>query len=154
MTRRSSLLCFSLLLQIMLTAQTLQWTMLRDNTLRALEATISRSSGIVGLAAVDLPSGETFGVNDTLVFSQGSAIKIPVLMEVFKQAREGRFRLSDRKPVPQRPYVLTVMANYLGDDDASGTIRDISRTLFGYFWRKGFATPFGTYADPAPKEHK
>jgi beta-lactamase class A len=305
MRRRFTLFTLLLLLHPMVFAQTAQWTMLRDNTLHALQSAVSRSSGIVGLTAIDLTSGEAFGINDTLIFSQGSAIKIPILMEVFKQAREGRFRLTDRKPVPrsimvggsgvlqylgdgtsemsirdlsilmvvlsdntatnmlidlvgmeninrtlrslglrqtgvhrrmidqvasargnenlstpaeaaaimkmlydgkfidratsseimdillfgksgaisrgvpdsirvafkpgeiagvstewavvylpQRPYVVTVMGNYLADDDAAGTIKEISHTLFNYFWRKGFATPFGTYVDPALRDHK
>jgi len=305
MTRRFTLFLLLFLLHPVVFAQTAQWSMLRDNTLHTLQAAVSRSSGIVGLAAIDLTSGETFGINDTLVFSQGSAIKIPILMEVFKQARVGRFHLTDRKPVPhsvmvggsgvlqylgdgtsamsirdlsvlmivlsdntatnmlidlvgmeninrtlrslgllqtvvhrrmidqaasargnenlstpaeaaaimkilydgkfidratsaeimeillfgksggisrgvpdsirvafkpggiagvstewavvylpQRPYVVTVMGNYLADEDAAGTIREISRTLFSYFWRRGFATSFGTYVDPALKESK
>jgi len=65
-----------------------------------VEARLSRIAvdgpGVVAVAAVDLTSGERFGLNDELASAQGSAIKIPILMEVFKQAHQGALRLEDR----------------------------------------------------------
>jgi beta-lactamase class A len=49
--------------------------------------------------AIDLTSGETIGINSDIVFTQASAIKIPILMEVYKQAHEKKFALSDLKPL-------------------------------------------------------
>ena len=41
-----------------------------------LESIAKSTNGVVGIAALDLTSGDRFGVNDSLVFPQGSAIKI------------------------------------------------------------------------------
>ena len=48
---------------------------------------------------IDLTSGETIGINSDGVFTQASAIKIPILMEVYKQAHEKKFALTDIKPL-------------------------------------------------------
>jgi beta-lactamase class A len=56
---------------------------------------VQNSSAITGFMVVDLISGDKISINPNLRFPQASAIKIPVLMEVFKQAKEGRFSLSD-----------------------------------------------------------
>jgi beta-lactamase class A len=55
--------------------------------------------GVVGAQVVDLTTGERIGVNDTLVFPQGSAIKIPVLIELFRQDAAGQLRLTTRVPL-------------------------------------------------------
>lgn len=44
--------------------------------------------GVAGVHALDLSSGERWGVNDELVFPQASAIKVPVLLELFRRAGE------------------------------------------------------------------
>lgn len=64
-----------------------------------LERISQRTAGVVGLAVLDLSSGQRFGVNDGLVFPQGSAIKIPILIELFHRADRGDLRLTDRMPV-------------------------------------------------------
>jgi beta-lactamase class A len=51
--------------------------------------------GVVGVAFIDLATGESFGVNGDLVFTQASAIKIPILVELLKQSGAGRFSLDD-----------------------------------------------------------
>lgn len=55
--------------------------------------------GVMGVAVVDLSTGERFGVNDTLVFPQGSSIKVPILIELYLQAEAGRLQLDERVPV-------------------------------------------------------
>lgn len=72
---------------------------LRARTLEAIERAAASAQGILGVTVIDLTSGDTFGVGQDIAFPQASAIKIPVLMEVFKQAHEGRFNLTDRLPV-------------------------------------------------------
>jgi beta-lactamase class A len=78
-----------------LIAQTDPWTLLSTKTEKTLREITEQARGIVGVVAVDLTSGEHFGVNTDLLFPQASAIKVPVLMEVFKQANEGKLRLAD-----------------------------------------------------------
>jgi beta-lactamase class A len=55
--------------------------------------------GVMGLAAKDLASGETFTVNPDMVFPQASSIKIPVLLELFRQAQAGALKLDERVEV-------------------------------------------------------
>lgn len=52
--------------------------------------------GILGLEVLDLTNGDRFGVNADLVFPQASAIKIPILVELFRQASEGRLRVEEQ----------------------------------------------------------
>jgi len=64
-----------------------------------LKEIISSSPFLTGFMAIDLTSGETLGINSDMVFTQASAIKIPILMEVYKQAHEKKFLLTDIKPL-------------------------------------------------------
>lgn len=72
---------------------------LRSKTEKELAAIVDASSAVVGLAALDLTTGETLTVNEQKIFPQASAIKIPILMEVFKQAHQRKLSLSDKKEV-------------------------------------------------------
>ncbi len=80
-------------------AQTTPKELLRSKTEAQIREIAARSTGLLGLAAVDLTSGERFEVNPNAVFPQGSAIKIPILMEVYQQAEQGRFKLHDQLPL-------------------------------------------------------
>ena len=57
--------------------------------------------GVVGAQVIDLATGDRIGVNDTLTFPQGSAIKIPLLIELYRQDAVGQLKLSTRVPVRQ-----------------------------------------------------
>jgi beta-lactamase class A len=50
-------------------------------------------SGIVGLAARNLDTGQVLRYRADETFLPASTVKLPVLYEVLRQAREGRFRL-------------------------------------------------------------
>lgn len=73
--------------------------MLKQKTGQQLREIFNSSPAISGLVAVDLTSGEKISWNPDVQFPQASSIKIPILMEVFKQAHEGKFSLSDPLPV-------------------------------------------------------
>lgn len=51
----------------------------------ALTAETEAFTGVAGWTIVDLTSGDAFEHNASLVFPQGSAIKIPVLLELFRR---------------------------------------------------------------------
>jgi beta-lactamase class A len=51
-----------------------------------LETLVREHDGVAGVHAVDLTDGRRFAVRDTLTFPQASAIKIPVLLELFRRA--------------------------------------------------------------------
>ena len=67
---------------------------LRAKTDQRLQSIVSAWNGIVGYAAIDLTSGASFTFNDSVLFPQASAIKIPILMEVYRQAAEGAIDLN------------------------------------------------------------
>jgi beta-lactamase class A len=94
-----------LLLPVSIFAQQENWKLVRDKTEARLRQIVDGTRGAMGLSVLDLTSGERFSINENLVFPQGSAIKIPILMEVYKQANEGKFKLTDLLWVDKRHQV-------------------------------------------------
>ena len=82
-----------------LLAQSPHRQQLADKFQAELQRLADAEAGVAGISVVDLASGQRFGVNDQLVFPQGSAIKIPILIELFHRADRGDLRLTDRVPV-------------------------------------------------------
>jgi beta-lactamase class A len=56
---------------------------------------LSAQKGIFAVAFKDLATGKEIMINDHVVFHAASTMKTPVLIEVYKQAAEGKFSLSD-----------------------------------------------------------
>ncbi|GAB2531798.1 serine hydrolase [Rufibacter soli] len=73
--------------------------LLRQKTEREIQAILEKAPGIVGLVAIDLTSGEAFRFNQEVVFPQASAIKVPILLEVYKQAQAGKFNLTEERQI-------------------------------------------------------
>ncbi len=75
----------------------------REQLAAKLRADLQRlatgAPGVVGISVVDLSSGQRFAVNEGLVFPQGSAIKIPILIELYRRVDVGELKLTDRLPV-------------------------------------------------------
>jgi len=63
---------------------------------KALEAEIAGFGAEVSLAFKDLQTGETLFIREKDMVHAASTMKVPVLIEVFKQAEDGKFRLDDR----------------------------------------------------------
>jgi len=61
----------------------------------AIEERIARHQGVVGLAIIDLATGDTLSIRGDEPFPTASVIKVPVLVEVFHQVENGRLRLDD-----------------------------------------------------------
>jgi beta-lactamase class A len=82
--------------------------------------------GVLGLAIVDLTSGEKWSVEGDTVFPQASAIKLPILMETIRQAHAGELDLSEAVTIAKRDHVSGsgILAE-LGD----GTVRMSHRDL-------------------------
>ena len=70
---------------------------LKQKTEKELQDILGQSPSLIGLVAIDLTSDESIGINKDIQFAQASAIKIPILMEVYKQANEKKFALTDLK---------------------------------------------------------
>lgn len=63
---------------------------------RELEAEIQASGADVGLAFKDLETGKSVSIREKEMMHAASTMKVPVMIEVFKQAEGGKFRLGDR----------------------------------------------------------
>ena len=60
-----------------------------------IEQEFSKQEGVFAVAFKDLSTGKELLMNDTVTFHAASTMKTPVLVEVYKQAAEGKFSLSD-----------------------------------------------------------
>jgi beta-lactamase class A len=65
--------------------------------------------GVLGLAILDLTSGQTFFLHPDDVFPQASSIKVAVLADLYRQAQDGKLKLND---------LYTVQASDLVPDSA------------------------------------
>jgi beta-lactamase class A len=70
---------------------------LKERTRARLDAVARELDGVMGYAIVDLTNGDRFARFDTDVFPSASTIKLGILYELFKQADQGRLRLSDEQ---------------------------------------------------------
>lgn len=117
----------SLLVSGSLSAQEPHRRILAEKLTAELTRVAADADGVVGIAVVDLESGERFGVNADLIFPQGSAIKIPVLLELFRQSDEGRLRLDERLPVTAEAQVGgSGVIRHFGDGTSALSLRDLA----------------------------
>ncbi len=80
-------------------AQPAQRAILAAKLRAELHRIADETKGVVGAQVIDLATGERVGVNDTLTFPQGSAIKVPLLIELYRQDEAGVLKLATRVPV-------------------------------------------------------
>ncbi|HUQ80966.1 MAG TPA: serine hydrolase [Gemmatimonadaceae bacterium] len=80
-------------------AQPAQRAILAEKMRADLRLIAEETRGVVGAQVIDLVTGERIGVNDTLTFPQGSTIKIPLLIELFRQDATGQLSLATRVPI-------------------------------------------------------
>lgn len=108
----------------------------------AIEARAAQEApGTIAVALVDLGSGARLGVNDTVAMHAASTMKVPVLIELFRQAENGRFSLADSIPVRNEFRSIADGSTYTldpGDDSDSSvyalvgqraTIRELARRM-------------------------
>lgn len=67
-------------------AQAPHRAILKEKLLRDLTRISDSFDGVMGVEVVDLTDSSRIGVNQNLVFPQGSAIKIPILLELFRRS--------------------------------------------------------------------
>ena len=73
--------------------------LLREKTESRLREIAAQSRGVLGFAVLDLAGKDQFGLNQNHLFPTASAIKISVLMEVYRQAHQGKFSLMDTRRI-------------------------------------------------------
>jgi beta-lactamase class A len=68
-----------------------------DQLLERIQARVAQEPGAqVGLAYVDLASGDTLFMNADTSFHAASTMKVPVMIELFRRAGTGSFRMNQR----------------------------------------------------------
>ena len=82
-------------MMILLAAGLLAIAQSHDSVLERIQARIAEEPGAqVGLAYVDLESGDTLFVNADTSFHAASTMKVPVMIELFRRANSGSFRMN------------------------------------------------------------
>jgi beta-lactamase class A len=85
---------------------------------KQIQGEIGEVKGEVGVAAKHLETGEELSVNGDHYFPMASVFKLPVLVEVMAQIKEGRFTLDDEIGITKTDQHLG--SGYLSDLDAPG----------------------------------
>ncbi len=118
MTKRLLLvLCASLL-----HAQSSVESLLSDRLEQNMAAYAKSVDGAFGYAAIDLTSGRVTMLNGNAVFAQASAIKIPILVTLFKDAENGRVKLDQTA-------TLTAKDAVGGSGELQHKLKEASQTL-------------------------
>lgn len=108
-------------------AQPSHQAILGDQFRERLEQIAKSTNGVVGIAALDLTSGDSFGVNDSLVFPQGSAIKIPILIELFRRFDTGTLRPDERVVLRATDQVGgSGVSQWFGDGQSALSLHDLA----------------------------
>ena len=116
-----SLLLFCFVAQLLF-AQT---GLLQQKFFARIKTISDQSDAIVGVAIKDFRSGEQCSINDKELFPTASSIKVFILAEVYRQAAEGKFKLTDVKAFPTEVRVAgSGVLSMLGEKSVSMSIRD------------------------------
>lgn len=67
-------------------AQAQHLQIIRDKLQADIETIVNNYEGVAGVHVLDLSSGDRWTYRDELVFPQASAIKIPIILELFRRA--------------------------------------------------------------------
>jgi len=106
-----------------------------ENLKLAIEAKLKTVEGQFAVAFKDLQTGETLFINEKENFHAASTMKTPVMIEVFKQAKAGKFKLSDsilvknefKSIVDGSPYSMDI-----ADDSGDGLYKMIGKKMTIY----------------------
>ncbi len=94
-----------------------------------MRQTAQRFDGVTGYAIKDLTTGESFYLNADLVFPTASSIKLAVLLELMRQAQEGKLSLVEKHTIHRGETTVgddePILA-MLGDGTVTMTLRDLA----------------------------
>jgi len=77
-----------------------------DRLKHQIERVLFRRDGVVGTSVRHVETGQSLAVNGDMRFPMASTFKVPILVELFSQVKEGKFRLEDEidvQPSDQHP---------------------------------------------------
>lgn len=126
--------CF-ITLFIGITMQSIAQTAQSEKLKTAIQAKLSTVEGGFAVAFKDLQTGQTLFINERENFHAASTMKTPVMIEVFKQAKAGKFKLTDslvvknefRSIVDGSPFSLDI-----SDDSADEMYKKIGQKMTIY----------------------
>jgi beta-lactamase class A len=77
---------------------------------------VSGVDGQVGVSIKHIESGQGLNINGDRVFPTASVYKVPIMVEVFRQAHEGKFSMHDRITLdPDNLYFSTILSHFEPD---------------------------------------
>ena len=88
-------LAATLLFLLPLAAQPEPAALLEKKTIARIASYDTALDGALGVAVIDLTTGRTFAYNGSLVTTQASLIKVPILVTAFSQIQAGALKLDD-----------------------------------------------------------
>ena len=102
-------------------------TSIERKTRERIEQIVGGAQGVMGVVVESLDGKTRFAVNEDREFAQASAIKILILMEVLKQAHEGRLKLDDRHQIDKKHQVAGSGVLFeLGDGTTQMSVGDLA----------------------------
>lgn len=118
-----------------ITMQSLAQTGPSEKLKNEIQAKLGTVEGEFAVAFKDLQTGQTLFINEKDNFHAASTMKTPVMIEVFKQARAGKFKLSDsiivknefKSIVDGSPFSLDI-----SDDSADDMYKKIGKKMTIY----------------------
>ena len=104
---------------------------LQSNFAAKLSSDLNRMSssydGVMGIFVKDLTSGETFSVNADASFATASSIKIPILIELMRQAQSGKLNLAERIEIHRAGLVGgSGVLQFFSDGGSTVSIHDLA----------------------------
>jgi len=106
-----------------------------ESTKSAIEVKLKTVEGEFAVAFKDLQTGKTLFINEKENFHAASTMKTPVMIEVYKQAKAGKFKLTDsilvknefKSIVDGSPYSMDI-----ADDSGDGMYKMIGKKMTIY----------------------
>jgi beta-lactamase class A len=98
-----------------------------DHLRRDIEQVVGNTNGVIGLALLDLTSGETLLINENLIFPQASSIKIPILIELIRRTESGDIDIRERVDIKRDNIVGgSGILQFFGDGTSSLSWYDLA----------------------------
>ena len=106
-------------------------SLLREKTQRLVEAVAEEYPAVIGLHSVSLTDPDaSFSLNPDEAFPTASIIKVPVLLEFYRQAEEGTLDPLEVRPLREEDKVGgSGVLQYLGAGSTSMTLEDYARLM-------------------------
>ena len=96
-----------------------------EKTQSRLEEIAAGVHGVFGLVVEDLAGDYRFAVNEDRQFAQASAIKIPILMTVLREAHEGKLDLAEMRWIDKKTGGTGILAE-LGSRTTQMSVEDLA----------------------------